>query len=453
MLPKFLSFLSSIRLAIPVILAMAVICAVGTITEARYDGEVAQQLVYRSPYMYGILGLLCVMLVAVMLDRWPWEKKHIGFIMAHVGIILTLGGALFTQIEGVDGTLILEPGQPQKFVTIKERDLLVYATLDGNNVRPVFERQVNFLRNPPKEAPLAIPIGSDQIEVIDYEHYAFRHAEILPSDKPMDGPAVRFQIENSKVNVTEWLRRETRKSYVSLNLGPAQVILSDGSYKPESGKNEIVLSPGPAPEVLRYAIYSKNLLSQRGMIRQSESLETGWMGLKFRILRLLPKGKELVTYTPSGPSPIAQSAIQIRFHGETHWIGLNSLLRLYSSDRMYIVSYGHKRIPLDFALTLKDFRVGHYEGTQRAASYESDVEVPGKDLVTISMNEPLKFGGFTFYQASFEQDEMGKPTASVLSVNYDPGRWIKYIGSLTIVAGTILLFWFRRNLNKRKVVA
>ncbi len=211
-------FISSIRLAVFVILSLAVVSAVGTIIEAKYnDSEIAQQLVYRSPYMYAVLGLLCVNLIAVMISRWPWQKRHAGFIMAHIGIILTLIGALITQKKGIDGSLVFEPGQSQRYVTVKDRDLMVYASMDGSDVRPVYQSEVNFLVDPPKKNPLQIQIGSDTLEVVDYYHYAFRESEILPSDRPMDGPAVRFQLENSKVNVTEWIRREARKSFTSIN--------------------------------------------------------------------------------------------------------------------------------------------------------------------------------------------------------------------------------------------
>jgi len=60
------------------------------------------------------------------------------------------------------------------------------------------------------------------------------------------------------------------------------------------------------------------------------------------------------------------------------------------------------------------------------------------------MNEPLKHNGYTFYQSSFQENKMGEPIASVLSVNYDPGRWIKYFGSLCIVLGSIMLFYFKK---------
>jgi cytochrome c biogenesis protein ResB len=73
------------------------------------------------------------------------------------------------------------------------------------------------------------------------------------------------------------------------------------------------------------------------------------------------------------------------------------------------------------------------------------VQIPGGHDVVISMNEPLKYNGYTFYQSSFERDERtGKPAISILSVNYDPGRWIKYLGSMLMVLGSIILFYFKR---------
>ena len=86
----------------------------------------------------------------------------------------------------------------------------------------------------------------------------------------------------------------------------------------------------------------------------------------------------------------------------------------------------------------------------RAASYESEVNVPELGDLVISMNEPLKHEGLTFYQASFHEDDAGRPIASVLSVNKDPGRFLKYLGSLLIVLGSIVLFYFKRTFRKKK---
>ena len=48
------------------------------------------------------------------------------------------------------------------------------------------------------------------------------------------------------------------------------------------------------------------------------------------------------------------------------------------------------------------------------------------------MNEPLYFQNYTLYQSSYETNERGEPITSVFSVNYDPGRSIKYFGAICI---------------------
>jgi hypothetical protein len=451
-LEKVFKFLCSLKLAVIVILLLAAVSAVGTILEARYDAEYAQKLVYQSPYMYGVMILLCINLIAVMVDRWPWKKHQIGFVMAHVGIILTLLGALITQKLGVDGTMSFSVGESRQRVTVKERDLVVYGSLDGNQVRPILQMPTDFLRHRPSEKhPTVVQFGQDKIEIVEYVHLAFREERLEPSDRVADGPAVRFQLKNGMVNMTQWLHREKIKPFEALNLGPASIVLSDGSYKPKAGVNEVILSPSRHPGELRYAVYDRNnLLKTRGVVKESEGFQLGWMGLEMHILRFLPKAFQKVTYTRAeSSSPLAHSAIRFRFRGAEYWLGIGSLLRLYTEDKMFVVAFVFRQLDLGFPLTLKKFEIGHYQGTERASSYQSVVEKPDHQEVLVSMNEPLKLNGFTFYQASFEKDEQGKPVASVLSVNYDPGRWIKYLGSLMIVFGSIWLFYFKKMFLKK----
>jgi hypothetical protein len=52
------------------------------------------------------------------------------------------------------------------------------------------------------------------------------------------------------------------------------------------------------------------------------------------------------------------------------------------------------------------------------------------------MNEPLEHHGFTVYQSSYEELPNGK-YASVFSINRDPGRALKYLGSLILCFGII----------------
>jgi hypothetical protein len=444
-----LKFFASLRLAVVVILGLGLVSAVGTVFEARYnDAEVAQKLVYHSLYMYGVLGLLCVNLVAVMVDRWPWKPHHAGFVLAHVGIIILLLGAWITAKFGLDGSLYFEIGETARYVQVKQNQMVVFGSLGGGRMEPMFESPVDFLSSPPSsERPYVIPLGRDEIKIVQFLPFAFREADVFASPDDNEGPGVRIQLENPNVNLTQWILRDRSKSVQELDLGPAKVVLSKAPLPP-SGRNEIILVTRAGRPDLDYVIYNKDRsLRKKGSIRQSETLEPGWMGMKFRLLRYLTHAREIVTYSDAGyATPSTTSAIRLRFRGqEEYWVGLGVPLRLYLEDRAYILSFANRNIDLGFPLTLKEFRMDKYQGTDRAATYESEVEIPDRGRVVISMNEPLKHNGFTFYQASFQRDpSTGRPMASILSVNRDPGRWVKYLGSLLIVFGSCVLFWFKR---------
>jgi hypothetical protein len=95
-----------------------------------------------------------------------------------------------------------------------------------------------------------------------------------------------------------------------------------------------------------------------------------------------------------------------------------------------------KMISLPFSVSLENFKMDMIPGTQDPASYESFVDVEGEKY-HIYMNHPLKKSGFTLYQSSYFQDDEGNYN-SILSVNKDPGRAFKYLGSLLLVCGLIL---------------
>lgn len=462
---RIIKELASLKLAVITIVALAAITAWGTIVESQYDAQAAAKIVYHSVWMYGVLGFLCINLTAVMIDRWPWQRKHTGFVLAHIGIITLIGGSVVTRYYGIDGSLAFGIGEENKFVTVEATDLTVYSSMDGSEYRKVYDRPVDFFSHRPSaERPVEIPMAEGRLAVIDYMPYALREAKIVASTATSDGAAVRFQLQNANVNMTDWIMQPAEGREATRNLGPAQVILSKEDIKP-LGQNAIVLTPQADGETLNYAIYSRReeLGVKRGVAKAGDVIETGWMGMVLRVLKFMPRAKEEVLFHPEDrPSPLTLQAIKVRFQkGEggavqEHWAALNSLLKIFTEKTVYIVTFANRRLDLGammndpaFSLRLLKFEVGRYQGTLRASSYQSLVDVPGQGPVLISMNEPLKFRGFTFYQASFNEDEAGRPVASILSVNRDPGRWIKYLGSLLIVFGTIHMFYFKKQAAKK----
>jgi hypothetical protein len=448
-----LKALASLKLAVVVLLALATITAWGTIVEAKFDAAAAHRLVYHSVWMFAVMIVLAINLIAVMVDRWPWQSKHLSFLLAHVGIIVLMIGSAVTHFFGIDGSMTFGIGEKTRHVMVDATDFTVYTSMDGAKYAKLYDREVDFYSKSPKDNPILVQLPTGMVKVIDFLPYALREEKIIESEKLTDRPAIRFQLQNARVSLTEWLMQPSTGADAVKDLGPAQVVLTSRAYDNTSGRNTIVLRPKGDDGTLEYEIHTARdpKAIKRGQAAPGDTIETGWMGLVLRVLKFIPHGREEVKFVGvDKPTPLTTSAIKIDYNGSEHWMALNSLLKLFNDEAVFVVAYSNRRLDLGFDLKLKDFRIGRYQGTMRAATYESVVDVPERGETTISMNEPLKHAGFTFYQASFQEDEKGQPVASVLSVNRDPGRWIKYFGSFLVVLGTIQLFWFKRKKSKAK---
>ncbi|MBI2606895.1 MAG: cytochrome c biogenesis protein ResB [Deltaproteobacteria bacterium] len=127
-------------------------------------------------------------------------------------------------------------------------------------------------------------------------------------------------------------------------------------------------------------------------------------------------------------------------HGEKFWIDDRGSIELESSGLVVSAAIGPRETELPFAMTLDQFKMDRVPGTDKPASYESFVRVSdATETAHIYMNHPYKAHGYTFYQSSYYQDESGQ-YHSILSVNKDPGRPVKYIGSSILVLGLVLQF-------------
>ncbi len=273
------------------------------------------------------------------------------------------------------------------------------------------------------------------------------------------GASVKIQLMNANVKQIEILTQSTSTKATEINLGPLKVYLghdykSLGRKKPEM--NEIYLNKLDS-ENASYAYFDKNEKKpyQSGSVKIGQVVPTHWMGLELRLLDYLESAREEWDVKPSDhPTPLTTAVVFVEYKSRKEWLLLNDILKVFDDQTAYLVSYQNRRLQLDFPIKLNEFKIDRYQGTQKAMSYSSQVTAGTGELSSekqdtlISMNEPMKYKGYTFYQASFQQDEQtGEPTASILSVNKDPGRPIKYTGSLILTAGILWLFYQRR---KRK---
>ncbi len=446
MFKKFIKLFSSLKLAVVILIALAVLIAAGTIVESRYNAFAASKLVYNTWMMYVVMGALSITLIAVMVDRWPWKKRHIPFILAHIGILILLLGGLLTSKYGLDGTMRFGIGQSNRFVTVPATDVQIWSSFDGDRYTKVLEKEVDFFIQHPKEHPLTLELPEGTFQINDYKPYVIPSRKILPSQSERTGAAVRFQISNDRVNTSEWLVQTKPNTEASQAMGLARFSL--GKIPPHPPAENVLYMEAAGGDQIRYLLTYRDTAkkSKSGTLKEGESFVTEWMGLKFQLLRYFEHAEESFDFkTLDRPTDMSTSAIQLAFQGKTYWVQLNDVFKIFTPGGVYIITYGNKRIDLEFNLELLKFEIGRDPGTVKAASYQSLVRTPDGVETMISMNEPLKYKGLTFYQASFQDGPDGTPVASILSVNQDPGRWLKYLGSLILSLGVVWLFY-----NKRK---
>lgn len=109
------------------------------------------------------------------------------------------------------------------------------------------------------------------------------------------------------------------------------------------------------------------------------------------------------------------------------------------------------RQPLPFTLCLQEFNIEYYPGSMAASDYSSTVQLADADELsthTISMNNILKYRGYRFYQASYDEDLKG----STLQVSYDPwGVTITYTGYILLLI-SMIAFFFRKSSGFRTAI-
>lgn len=332
-----------------------------------------------------------------------------------------------------------------------------------------------------------------QLKVEKYFPYAVVEKNALAnrSNEPVN-PAVQLLLKSSEQPETE---TEAEKHTIFANFPEFSTLhgaqkkdkVLGATFKlavPQSGREEMGIVGSKRGELrlaqsfddqrLLYRVFAAaGKVNQEGEVKVGEDVPTGWMDLKFKVTEWFPAAVE--DDTPRYVEYIAGSgdnflpAIHLRVADERStssvnpssgvWLFEGMGKNIQVAGRDLYMQFSKKKLQLPFHVFLQKFTVGNDPGTNKAATYESQVVVkdPTNGLqkdVLISMNEPLKYGGFTLYQASYQMEE-GRPPVSIFAVNRDPGRFWKYLGCLVMCLGIACMFYMNPHywdilLGKRK---
>ena len=136
-----------------------------------------------------------------------------------------------------------------------------------------------------------------------------------------------------------------------------------------------------------------------------------------------------------------------------NYIGQPVTQTLHDNNKDYMLILRRERTYLPFELELIDFDKIMHPGTEIAKSYSSLVNLMENNIprkVLISMNEPLRYKGYTFYQASFIEN--GSNQTTVLATVKNHGRLFPYISTIIMCIGILyhMLFMVLKSFNRKE---
>ncbi len=486
-LERIWKVLISLKLAVVNIASLAICLMVATIIESKIDSKTAQYWVYQARWFYAILTLLGLNILAVAISRYPWKRKHTPFLMAHAGILMILIGAWLTYSKGLDGSLRISENEVNSAVEL-DRHVLVYTRKDDN-------KSIPFDWMPESVAQNFKPYDIKEfgIRVEKFVSDAEPKINFLPTATPADpahaksSAAILIRILGSPMGgAPEFWLWSGDAGWSTQKLGPARFLIRSDHQKdlvkeagissdsPEARLDFVVNKAGE----LHFEATSIRGEIKTGKITLSDKaseptiVNPEWkMPIKIQVKKFIPNAVNSTEYETvkvkaamgNGlPNPAMQVSL-LSNPSSKLWLGLGDRAEFTEADGTTVsIGYMPKRVILPYAVRLKQFELKHNPGTMDPAAYSSFVQIVDQlqknetEMNTlpvhhITMNEPLAERGYTFYQASYIPD-FPRPTTTILSVNYDPGRALKYWGSLLLVSGAILLYLIKAVQKKKPTV-
>ncbi len=459
---RVFSALASLGLAVTTMLTLGGTCAYATFYEMSHGTEAVQREIYKTWWFALILVTLGCNIFCAMMKRYPFKRHHAGFVMAHIGILTLLAGSLISLHYGLDSNMALFEGESTDRVTLLERSLQV-ALPDSaahGHFPVAFEKSAPA---PGKERRYAVP--GTQVTLVAEDFYP--HAAVTESftEGTTANPALHFVLKAPFATQEAWLvAQDEARSHV--DFGPASLGYHVAASDAEAtsllahgpGQNHVSFVRGPDGS-LRYGLTQKSGPGSNGVVKVGEPIQTPWMGMTLLVDQVLEHATLARTVTSAKPPEKDERrmpAVKLHLEGPggrtpSEWLLWTEARSVRFGNGSATVAYRSPEMQVPFKVTLLKFNSDKYPGSNMAATFESWVRVEdperGVSEHHISMNHPLHYRGYIFFQASFVE---GEPMMSIFSVARAPGLPLVYAGVTLIGLGVAWMFYLKPYLARRQ---
>ncbi len=304
--------LGSLNFALFLIAALVILLSVSTFTESVYGTPFAQNLIYNAGWFDIFLGLVWINIFCATLTRFPFQKKHIGFVITHIGILALLIGAFLSRTLGIEGQMTIFEDESKNRILLHGHSLKVVD--EDSKIREI--NLVPFKNGKPREIKFNIP-GLKIYVTRFLEHAGEKESLVEGSAAEASNHAVEATLSGEMMGIHETfvlIEKDPfdRNAYFK-EIGPAHF-----EIKPKSPDAPTLLLP-------RLLLHSKtsNETFEVELDPNAKEIKIPGSFLKLSHIRYLPNAKVKDSVLVNDPvevhfNPAVEFEISDKKHSENH---------------------------------------------------------------------------------------------------------------------------------------
>jgi len=440
---KISNILFSMQTMGMLILLFAFSIGTATFIENDFGTTASKAVVYNTMWFNILLILLTINLIGRIIIGKMYKFKKITVFTFHVAFIIILIGAGITRFISYEGIMHIREGSTSNSM-LSDNSYVEIDIKDGELTTKVTNKV--FLSN-------LTPGAYSTSTSLNNKNYSFKSIKYIPNASEIiteadgDGDPYIVMVFSDgkgrqnyylKYGQSEWLGRKK--------------INFDDNFIPDAINIKIVDD--------NLKIYSTDAIVTLSMATsETDTLEVAtWHPFEMRNLYSINGANIVLTnfytngaidyITYDGKSSMMNAlVVEVSNGTDTKEVvlrggkGYKGEINSFTMDEAKInMTYGAKEILLPFSIKLVDFQLERYPGSMSPSSYASDVTLIDKQKNTnfdyrIFMNHVLNYGGYRFFQSSYDSDEHG----TILSVAHDYwGSFFTYLGYFLMSLGMLL---------------
>jgi len=424
------------------LLMFAIAIGFATFVENDFGTLEAKARVYNATWFELLLLLLAINMTGSIFKHKMISKAKWPILLFHVSFLVIFIGAAITRYISYEGIMSIREGQSSNEIVSDESYIRIWAQDGENNEYDESRVFAAYSYVSGFDTKLSAGDKKVKVEVLDY----YTSAGETYAEEEGGDPMIWLVVSgNMSGRQNLYLKKNSSKLFNGYRFGFEKELETLGVQFSEK-ENQLYMVPDDSVSFM-------NMMAGTTVMLAPDSLHAFQAGAVYKIgsvsfvLKQFYKSakRKLISTDNKGgiDAFLARVTVGDQYKDVEVFGGKGfsyDLAETIVNGVKVQIAYGSKTIKLPFSIKLEDFQLERYPGSNSPSSYASEVIVvdPVKNVeipYRIFMNNVLNYGGYRFFQSSYDKDELG----TVLSVNHDnAGTIITYLGYFLMTLGMIV---------------